>query len=148
MPDNALVVFAKDDDYIFGVLQSRFHELWTRAKGSQLRDAVSGFRYTPSTCFEMFPFPEPTEEQRETIAARARKLNELREGYLHPPGVPAEDLVNRTLTELYNKNETWLQLAHQALDTAVAAAYGWPADLSDQEILGRLLALNLERAAG
>ena len=148
MPDNALVVFAKDDDYIFGVLQSRFHELWTRAKGSQLRDAVSGFRYTPSTCFEMFPFPEPTEEQRETIAARARKLNELREGYLHPPGVPAEDLVNRTLTELYNKNETWLQLSHQALDTAVAAAYGWPADLSDQEILGRLLALNLARAGG
>ena len=42
----------------------------------------------------------------------------------------------------------WLNLAHQKLDAAVAAAYGWPADLSDDQILEKLLALNLERAAG
>jgi hypothetical protein len=49
--------------------------------------------------------------------------------------------------KLYNKRPTWLDLAHKKLDAAVAAAYGWPADLSDEQILERLLALNLERAA-
>ena len=52
----------------------------------------------------------------------------------------------RTLTELYNARPAWLDLAHRALDAAVLAAYGWPVDLSDDEILARLLALNLERA--
>ena len=52
----------------------------------------------------------------------------------------------RTLTNLYNARPTWLELAHRKLDEAVFAAYGWPGDLSDEEILERLLALNLERA--
>jgi len=47
---------------------------------------------------------------------------------------------------LYNARPTWLELAHKKLDEAVFAAYGWPSDLSDEEILERLLALNLERA--
>ncbi len=51
------------------------------------------------------------------------------------------------MTNLYNERPTWLDLAHKRLDVAVAAAYGWPADLSDQKILEKLLALNLERAA-
>jgi hypothetical protein len=54
----------------------------------------------------------------------------------------------RTLTQLYNERPTWLDNAHRKLDTVVFAAYGWPADLSDDEILARLLALNLARAAG
>jgi hypothetical protein len=49
------------------------------------------------------------------------------------------------LTELYNERPTWLDIAHRKLDAAVAAAYGWPADLTDDAILERLLALNLER---
>jgi len=49
-------------------------------------------------------------------------------------------------TNLYNARPTWLGLAHQKLDRAVLAAYGWPADLSDDQILERLLVLNLERA--
>ncbi len=53
---------------------------------------------------------------------------------------------SRTLTNLYNQRPTWLALAHEKLDKAVFAAYGWPHDLSDEEILARLLALNLERA--
>ena len=53
----------------------------------------------------------------------------------------------RTLTNLYNQRPTWLDNAHKKLDAAVFAAYGWPVDLSDDEILARLLALNLERAA-
>jgi hypothetical protein len=53
---------------------------------------------------------------------------------------------SRDATNLYNTRPTWLDLAHKKLDAAVAAAYGWPADLADEEILARLLALNLERA--
>ena len=52
----------------------------------------------------------------------------------------------RTLTNLYNTRPTWLELAHKKLDEAVFAAYGWLSDLSDEGILERLLALNLERA--
>jgi len=58
----------------------------------------------------------------------------------------ATRLKDRTLTNLYNARPTWLDLAHRKLDAAVAAAYGWPADLTDDAILERLLALNLERA--
>jgi hypothetical protein len=58
----------------------------------------------------------------------------------------AAKLKKRTLTNLYNERPAWLDLAHKKLDAAVAAAYGWPADLSDDAILERLLALNLERA--
>lgn len=52
----------------------------------------------------------------------------------------------RTLTNLYNARPTWLDLAHKHLDEAVFAAYGWKSDLSDEEILEKLLALNLERS--
>ena len=51
------------------------------------------------------------------------------------------------LTNLYNERPAWLDLAHKKLDEAVFAAYGWSADLTDEQILERLLALNLERAA-
>ena len=57
------------------------------------------------------------------------------------------DLRRRTLTNLYNEYEghTWLVNVHERLDAAVAAAYGWDVDLTDEEVLERLLALNLER---
>ena len=91
-------------------------------------------RYTPTTCFETFPFPRPTDEQREAIGLAAAELNRLRENDA------------RTLTNLYNARPTWLDNAHRALDAAVAAAYGWPADMGDEEVLEGLLGLNLERA--
>ena len=57
------------------------------------------------------------------------------------------ELVNHAKpAHLYNENLTWLQLAHRKLDDAVLDAYGWPRDISDEDILARLLALNLERA--
>ena len=102
--------------------------------------------YTNHVCFETFPFPRPTEEQREAIGAAAAELNTLREGWLNPAGVGATEISKRTLTNLYNKPPTWLTSAHAKLDAAVADAYGWPADLAYAEILERLLALNLERA--
>ena len=105
------------------------------------------------------------------IAVAAKKLNELRENWLNPPewtdwvrtaeeekaGYPARpvakpgfesELKKRTLTNLYNARPAWLDNAHKALDTAVAKAYGWndyTPEMSDEEILRRLLALNLER---
>jgi|GEM_PF-1977688 len=113
------------------------------------------------------PLPEG-EGLKAAIAVAARRLNELRENWLNPPewvdrvpevvpGYPdrlipkpehAAELKKRTLTNLYNQRPAWLVNAHRTLDEAVAAAYGWPADLSDEDVLRRLLALNLERAGG
>jgi len=151
MPINVLcnqgtLVFARDDDAFFGVLHSRVHEVWARAQGTQLREEESGCRYTPTTSFETFPMPKPTAEQEQAIAAAARELVEKRDLWLRPEGASPAELKKRTLTSLYNARPTWLDLAHRKLDAAVATAYGWPADLADEQILERLLALNLERA--
>ena len=86
LPDATIIVFARDDDYFFGVLQSRIHLEWAAATGSQLREAQSGMRYTPTTCFETFPFPRPTEEQRETIGAAAAELNSAAAGLAESAG--------------------------------------------------------------
>ena len=283
LPDKRLIVFARQDDFTFGILQSRFHEVWSLKLGTTLEDRPC---YRPTTCFETFPFPfaddlssavrrdifvEPSaknlssavgaaysapdgaksktktpgykdsapdgaglprlsasaksaieyrQSQKAAIAAAARELNELRERWLNPPewtvekvlefpgsaggpwaryidqttlhevgrGTPcapsdvnssasvgnqrragdcppylvgtvryprleprdadcAAKLKDRTLTKLYNERPAWLDLAHRKLDAAVAAAYGWPADLDDDAMLARLLALNLHRAA-
>jgi type II restriction/modification system DNA methylase subunit YeeA len=141
VPSESVVAIARDDDYTFGVLHSRVHEAWALATGTQLETRP---RYTPTTCFETFPFPRPTDEQREAIAAAACELVRLRDGWLDPPGLDEAALVARTLTNLYNARPSWLVNVHAALDAAVLAAYGWPADLAADEVLARLLALNLE----
>ncbi|MDX6379431.1 MAG: hypothetical protein QOI57_455 [Rubrobacteraceae bacterium] len=79
-------------------------------------------RYTPTTCFETFPFPEPTEEQREEISAAAKRLDELRRNWLNPEGASEAELKKRTLTNLYNARPTWLANANTWLDAAVYAA--------------------------
>ena len=76
------------------------------------------------------------------------RVPEIVPGYpdrLIPKPEHAAELKKRTLTNLYNQRPAWLVNAHRALDEAVAAAHGWPVDMSDYEILRRLLALNLER---
>ncbi|MYC34025.1 MAG: class I SAM-dependent DNA methyltransferase [Chloroflexi bacterium] len=149
LPENTIIAFASDDDDFFGVLQSRPHMVWASAIGTQLESRP---RYTPTTCFETFPFPEPTDEQREAIATAAAELNQLRENWRNPtdmfgnPALNADQLRRRTLTNLYNEYPSWLAHAHATLDAAVADAYGWPADLADDEVLERLLALNLARS--
>ncbi len=148
LPDHAVIAIARDDDYAFGVLHSRAHELWSRGMGTQLREVESGFRYTPTTTFETFPFPSPTAEQREAIAQTAKRLNELRERWLNPPEgtIGPTELKRRTLTNLYNECPTWLEMAHNRLDEAVSLAYGWgDPGLPASEVLARLLALNLQR---
>jgi hypothetical protein len=235
IPENLCVAITRADDTTFGILHSRFHELWSLRMGTSLEDRP---RYTPTTCFETFPFPAgltprdtahqrtetleggaqipaglegqfleqnqplagiesaqsaiksvvnnaphvPLREAASAIAQAAHRLNALREAWLNPPEwtrslpeiiplgmdhspypdriLPRNDLserdmkelAKRTLTNLYNQKASgqvqWLQSAHEQLDQAVAAAYGW-ADYSpamrDEEILKRLLALNLER---
>jgi type II restriction/modification system DNA methylase subunit YeeA len=152
VPDHKLHVFARDDDYFFGVLQSRVHEAWSLAQGARL-GVGNDPSYSSSRTFETFPFPwppgkEPKDDPRvEAIAQAARDLVEKRDAWLNPPDLPEDQLKKRTLTNLYNQRPTWLDLAHKKLDRAVLDAYGWPHDLTDEDILTRLLALNLERAS-
>lgn len=120
----------------------------------------------------VIPADCPVKMQAEKIAAAAEKLNSLREAWLNPPewvdwvitpeeekaGFPKRlvakpgheaELKKRTLTNLYNARPAWLDMAHKDLDVAVAEAYGWEdytPEMPDEEILRRLLALNLERA--
>jgi len=153
LPDHQLIVFARDDDYFFGVLHSRAHELWALRMGTFL-GVGNDPRYTPTTCFETFPLPWPpgVEPQGdplvEKIAEAARRLYELRRNWLDPEGASDAELKKRTLTNLYNQRPAWLANAHARLDAAVFAAYGWPSDLSDEEVLQNLLTLNLERSEG
>jgi type II restriction/modification system DNA methylase subunit YeeA len=176
--DHQLIATARDDDTTFGILHSRFHEAWSIGLCTWL-GVGNDPRYTPSTTFETFPFPEgltpnipaaayADDKRAVAIAEAARRLDELREAWLNPPdlvrrekevvpGFPdrilpvsptaAAILKTRTLTNLYNARPAWLDNAHRDLDAAVAAAYGWPADIAEDDALARLLALNLERAA-
>lgn len=173
-PSNTVIVIARDDDTTFGILHSRFHELWSLRQGTRLGQGNDP-RYTPTTTFATYPFPEglmpdiPAADYAEdpravAIAEATRQLVELRDRWLNPPewvewvdepapGYPkrpvprdepaAKELKTRTLTNLYNARPQWLANAHASLDAAVAAAYGWPADISDDEVLDKLLALNL-----
>ena len=149
LADHAVGVFARDDDYFFGVVHSRVHEVWARAKGTQVRERESGFRYTHTTCFETFPFPSPTDEQRDAIVGAAKTLDWHRNNVLTPlDNTPDEIVRTLTLTNLYNDMHTWLRMDHERLDRAVFDAYGWdeaPAELDDDTILERLLELNLSR---
>ncbi|WP_119065636.1 class I SAM-dependent DNA methyltransferase [Aggregatilinea lenta] len=165
------IVIARSDDYFFGVLHSKLHEVWSLRMGTWLGKGNDP-RYTPTTTFETFPFPwppgqEPTDHPAyRAISAAAAQLHAERDAWLNPPGVPESRLKKRTLTNLYNALQVFrgegsgrvetaagdfaprLDVLHRTLDEAVCDAYGWPYSVLDdeEEILRRLLALNLERA--
>lgn len=175
-PDSAVIAIARDDDTTFGILHSRFHELWSLRLGTWL-GVGNDPRYTPTTTFQTFPFPEglspdipaadyENDPRAIAIAEAARRLVELRDRRLNPPewvewveepvtgypkravptkAAPVRELGRRTLTNLYNERPQWLVDAHAALDAAVAAAYEWPADISDEDMLSELLKFNLSR---
>lgn len=82
LPDDGIYVFANDSDLFFGTMQSTIHRAWALCQGTQLEDRP---RYTPTTCFETFPFPRATAEQETAVATAAKDLNELRERWLNPP---------------------------------------------------------------
>ncbi|MCP5390313.1 MAG: class I SAM-dependent DNA methyltransferase [Sphingomonadaceae bacterium] len=159
LPDNMLVCIALDDAFHLGVLSSRISVLWALEAGGTLEDRP---RYNKTACFDRFPFPaDVSEPLKDKVRAEAEALDALRKRVL----AEHEDL---TLTKLYNVLETLregrkltdaerdmhdrglvtlIRQHHDAIDALVAEAYGWPADLSDEEILTRLVALNKERAA-
>jgi len=151
LADDRTFVFARDDDYFFGVLHSHPHEVWSLATSSR-HGVGNDPTYNNTTCFETYPFPwppgtEPEGDPRvEAIAVAARELVEKRDRWLNPEGASEAELKKRTLTNLYNERPTWLALARERLDRAVLDAYDWPHDLSDEALLERLLALNGERA--
>lgn len=155
VPDHTCHVIARDDDYFFGVLHSRIHETWSLSQGAWM-GVGNDPRYSSARTFDTFPFPWPpdaepgedAEPRVRAIADAARELVRLRGNWLNPPNCPPEELKKRTLTNLYNERPEWLSNAHQVIDDAVFSAYGWSAGLSRDEILGRLLKLNHERATG
>ncbi len=156
LADSRLFVFPREDDYFFGVLHSKIHEVWSLTTCSWHGDGNDGGRptYNSASCFETFPFPWPPGHEAkdsplvEAIAEAARELVVKRDAWLNPPNASAESLSRRTLTNLYNARPSWLVEAHWKLDEAVFAAYGWPSTLTDAELLERLLALNHQRAEG
>ncbi|MBU6122612.1 class I SAM-dependent DNA methyltransferase [Hymenobacter siberiensis] len=160
LPDNMLIAIAVDDAFCLGVLSSRIHMAWAIAAGAILGVGATP-RYNKTRCFDPFPFPTATEVQQAEIRKLAEQLDTHRKHQqsLHP---------TLTLTDLYNVVEKLranqvltakeqvihenglaavvLEL-HRHLDTVVAAAYGWPTDLPDGELLMRLVQLNQQRAA-
>jgi type II restriction/modification system DNA methylase subunit YeeA len=91
LPDSKVIAVVRDDDWSFGVLQSRVHGVWTLATSS----LHGGERptYNPTLSFETFPFPEPTDKQREAIADAARELDRLRTNWLNPPEWMREEVL-------------------------------------------------------
>ncbi len=179
LPDQKLVTFNRDDYTSLGLLHSKYHDIWTRAKCSWIGSG-NDITYTKQEIYSTFPFPQgltpniPAPDYADNphaiaIAAAAQNLDSLRNNWLNPPdlvrhepevvaGYPdrilpiddaaAETLKKRTLTNLYNARPAWLDTAHKTLDKAVAAAYGWPDDLTEEQIIENLFELNQQRAKG
>lgn len=144
LPSGSLVVFARTDDFFLGILESRFHKLWASETHNPLENRP---RYRIGHSFESFPFPDGMAPNRPldevmtnplatAIADQARGLYAAREAAL-TSGPKRLDM-----TELYDLRDqggaAWLITAHRQLDAAVAAAYGWPANLADDEVLAAL----------
>jgi hypothetical protein len=172
LPDTRLNVIAQDDDYVFGLLSSRMHEVWALANSS-----VHGGNtptYNATSCFETFPFPKNTNKEiTDAVRTAAVRLDTLRESWLNPYEwvdwiiTPQEEIAafprrgvakfgyeselkKRTLTNLYNQRPSWLDSMHKELDLLIAEAYGWndyTPKMEDDEVLRRLLKLNLERSS-
>jgi hypothetical protein len=141
-PSHACGVFVFEDDYNFGVCSSSIHEVWARANGSTLKGDL---RYTPSTVFDTFPFPKPTDIQHKKISLISEKIVSLRR--------LACDSINAGLTKVYNLMDDGgfveLKAAHRELDLAVADAYGWDAAMLDDpaRLLDALFDLNAKCAS-
>jgi hypothetical protein len=159
-PEHKLIIFGSSDAYTLGILSSRIHTTWAIAAGGRL-GAGNDPVYSKTLCFDPFPFPAPTIEQQQQIREIAERLSahRNRQQELQPW---------LTLTEMYNVLEKLRagaefsqqdQVIHQAglisvlreihneLDSAVFTAYGWPASLTDEEILGNVVSLNAQRSA-
>jgi hypothetical protein len=160
LPDNMLVNIASSDAFHLGVLSSEIHVQWALAAGGRM-GVGNDPRYNKTRCFDPFPFPVCSEAQKQNIRDLAERLDahRKRQQQLHPW---------LTITEMYNVLEKLratselseeerniyesglvgiLRELHDELDRAVFAAYGWPHDLSTEQVLERVVALNAERRA-
>ena len=158
LPDNMLTCVAVDDAALLGVLSSQASLAWSKASGGTLEDRP---RYTKTLTFDPFPFPDASPEQRKIIGDFAEELDATRKEVL-------AEQTDLTLTGLYNLRDKLVKGAsltdaeqdqrrrgrvdiiaelHDRIDAAVADAYGWPRDLTDEAIVMRLVALNAERHA-
>ncbi len=157
--ESKIVVIASSDPFVLGVLTSKLHIVWSMATGGWL-GVGNDSTYNHTDCFNKFPFPTANDAQRQKIRTLAEELDAHRK---RQQGLFPE----LTLTGMYNVLEklrsaeplttkektiheqglvSVLKQLHDELDTAVAEAYGWPVDLTDEEILEKLVALNAERA--
>lgn len=128
IPDSAFAVYDAEV-WLFGVLTSKMHNIWVRAVGGRLK---TDYRYSATLCYNTFPFPKISAEQKEELTALAREVL----------GVRAEH-IEMTLGEMYNP-ETMpvdLRLAHLALDAAIERCYRPEPFLSDEERLEYLFKL-------
>lgn len=158
LPDNMLIAIGLDSGEHLAVLSSRIHVVWALTAGGRLGYGNDP-RYNKSRCLDPFPFPTITAQLKARLTLLAEEMDEHRKARLseHP---------TLTLTKMYNVLEMArageaiagkdreiydqglvgiLKDLHDQIDVAVAEAYGWPADLSDEDILFRLVALNKER---
>jgi hypothetical protein len=160
LPDNMLVNIASADAFHFGVLSSNIHVCWALAAGGRM-GVGNDPRYNKTRCFDPFPFPDASEGQKVTIREIGERLDahRKRQQELRPA---------LTLTEMYNVLEKLraneqltvenhaiyemgligiLRQLHDELDEAVFAAYGWAPNLSTEQILANVVALNVQRRA-
>jgi len=135
-PSGQIVVFAFEDDFSMGVLTSSIHSGWAWDQSSTLRVDL---RYTPTSAFETFPWPTGARDEVDDLASRliARRSEICLERQIG-------------LTKLYNEVDDGayrdLRELHDALDEAVAAAYGWPASAAHDPQESNRLLLELNRA--
>ncbi len=142
VPTNTLKVFAVDDDYSFGIIQSTLHWTWVKAMGGRLKTDIA-YR---SNVWKTFPWPqEPTLEDVVGVAHAARALRATRDRLMNENDWSLRDLYRAAEVEGPHP----LKDAQAALDAAVEAAYGKPADQEATEFLLEMnLALAEDEAAG
>ena len=160
--DHTAFVVASEDAALLSALSSRTHCVWAEAAGAKM-GLGNDLRWRNVTCFEPFPFPAWTETQRERLRNLGEQLNAHRKARqaLHPELTltdmynvlqklrdPAQPALNPKERRIHDQGlVSVLRQIHDDIDVAVADAYGWPADLDDDALLERLVALNAERAA-
>ncbi len=143
-PSNLTFVATFDDDYSMGILHSSAHTAWAWHHSSTIK---ADLRYTPTTVFMTFPWPnKPSSEYRDAVSEASRSLLELRSALCQNEGIGLTDLYNAMSEGAY----VALAKLHRKLDQAVALCYGWPASIADnhEEMVLRLLSLNQEITAG
>jgi hypothetical protein len=167
---DATVVFAFDDFIAFGVLQSVIHVTWLERFSSTMRTDT---RYTPSACFDTFPFPDCffTSRQSSSLLARVGEHGRVCYEQRHAVLMASGQGLTKTYNRFHDAEETAVEIQklrdiHVEMDKAVAAAYGWDdldqghgfhetkqgfrftiSEAARREVLQRLLTLNHERYA-